>query len=239
MTDEIRAAEHLVRALAPPGCAVPIPEPFAMDESRWLLRAADKGLIEFSPCDDRCTHAGQRATRPLRDHFEADRDGTPRHLFSDADDRHASLHRDYVPAIAAYARAVLDLGYDADRCRLLTAPAAMRRRRWRAPTATSRTAPTTGRSHVELCTSNGPVLVLAKGDRRATRRLATALDVTPTLTQLAAPHDADVEAVVASSPAFLWIVGPNTIEPESHVFRVRGSGADTRVSRVSRLPDAS
>jgi hypothetical protein len=236
--DEMRAAESLVRELAPRGCAVPIPEPFALDESRWFLRAADKGLIEFSQCKGKCSRSVSRVSASV-DHFEGD-DGEPHHLFTEADERHATLHREYVPAIAAYARAVLDLGYEADACRLLTSREVPRRlhRRRRPTRLISESDPTCTTSCVELCRPDGSVhlLIVATGDRRATRRLATALDVTPTLTLLTAPHSSDVDRIMASAPSFVWLVGPNTIEPESHVFRVHGAGTDTRVSRVHSVP---
>lgn len=236
--DEMRAAESLVRALAPKGCAVPISEPFALDESRWLLRAADKGLIEFSQCTGSCSPSVSRPSAS-GDHFEAD-DGEPHHLFTETDERHATLHREYVPAIAAYARAVLDLGYEAEACRLLTSHEPTRRlhRRRRPIRPRDQSDPTRATSYVELCRPDGSVhlLVLAVGNRRATRRLATALDVTPTLALLAAPHSSEADRIMSSAPSFVWLVGPSTIEPESHVFRVQGTGTDTGVSRVRSVP---
>lgn len=236
MTDEMRAAECLVRDLAPNGCAVPIPEPFALDESHWFLRAAEKGLIEFSRCNGGCPRSVRRPSGG-GDHFETD-DGAPRHLFTDTDEHQATLHREYVPAIAAYARAVLDLGYDADRCRLLTSHAPPRHRRRRASRAEAEMAPMRVPSYVELCRADGSVhlLLMAMGDRRATRRLATALDVNPTLAQLGAPYAAATDRIVAGAPSFLWLVGPSTIEPESHVFRIHGTGARTRLGRVPAVP---
>ena len=70
MTDEMRAAESLVRALAPSGHEVPIPEPLALDESRWLLIAVEKGLLEFTRCTEACAPSPAHpnlGVRPLRD----------------------------------------------------------------------------------------------------------------------------------------------------------------------------
>ena len=111
MTDEMRAAESLVRALAPSGHEVPIPEPLALDESRWLIIAVEKGLLEFTRCTDACARTSAACSRSACDHFETGSDD-PHHLFAHIGRDRVALHREYVPAIAAYARAVLDLGYD-------------------------------------------------------------------------------------------------------------------------------
>jgi hypothetical protein len=163
MTDEMRAAESLVRALAPSGHEVPIPEPLALDESRWLVLAVDKGLLEFTPCTSTCPSASG-ATSSARDHFETGSDD-PHHLFARAGQPRFALHREYLPAIAAYARAVLDLGYDTRGSVLLGRRPRHRRLVNR---FTVDDVPTDG----EFRDSDGSVQlqILAKSDRQLTRR---------------------------------------------------------------------
>jgi hypothetical protein len=209
----MRAAERLVRALAPSGHEVPIPEPLALDESRWLALAVEKGLLEFTCCPDTCPSAAG-ATSSACDHFETGSDD-PHHLFARASQTRVALHREYLPAIAAYARAVLDLGYDTVGSVLLGPPSAAEFR--------------DSDDFVQL-------QIVAKSDRQLTRRVATALDACGTYEALRPEIAREVRGVTVVKPRFLWLVGPNTVEPAGHVFRVATRHDQTTFTRVDAVP---
>jgi hypothetical protein len=221
MTDEMRAAEGLVQALTPTGCIVPIPEPLAIDESRWFVFAADKGLITFSPCHEPVSRG---------DHFTTGTDD-PHHLFAQVDGCHAVLRREYVPAIAAYARAVLDDGYHQDGAVLLAERPTARR-------LVQRSTPSHVHTHAIFPARDGGVhlQIEAKSDRQLVRRIASSLDAHRRLGALRADLAHELESVTVVRPRFLWLVGPNSIEPAAHVFRVTAAGDDLAFTRVAVLP---
>ncbi len=228
MTDEICAAETLVGTLAPSGCHVPIPEPLAVDESRWFVLAVEKGVIEFSRCGRSCAR-GEDAGSAV-DHFETGTDD-PHHLFSRIDARTATLQRDFIPAIAAYTRAVLDLGYDPEHSVLLPRQPVPRRRVRRASAGEVR-------ASCEFRDAAGALQlqIEAKGDRQLTRRVAAALDACDTSAGLRPDVAREVRDAIEAAPRFLWLVGPNTIEPATHVFRLLTRGDQTRFARVDAVP---
>jgi hypothetical protein len=240
MTDEMRAAESLVRALAPSGHEVPIPEPLALDESRWLIIAVEKGLLEFRHCTDACTHA-RRACPSARDHFETGSDD-PHHLFAHIGPDDVTLHREYVPAIAAYTRAVLDFGYDPTRSVLLGGwPRHHRPNHRRMVSRFSAGDVRSGDTNfgdTDFRDSAGSVQlqILATGDRQITRRIATALDACDRLDGLRPDIAGQVRGTAMMTPRFLWLVGPNTVEPAGHVFRVASRGDSATFTRVNAVP---
>src|SRR5438270_12819391 len=97
--------------MAPGGRAVPVREPVLEDECRWFLAAVEAKLVRFRTCPADCFRFRKWGV-PGDDHFDTPA-GKPRHLFSSPLGDPAWLNREYVPHIAAYGRAVLDMGYPA------------------------------------------------------------------------------------------------------------------------------
>jgi len=228
MTEEMRAAEGLVRELAPKGLEVPIPEPLAIDESSWFLTAVDKGLIEFSSCNGGCECA-RRDQIPRRDHFETDKHD-PHHLF-DGVDAPLTLRRSYLPCIAAYARAVLELGYDADHASLF------RQHQVGTRFANARTN-ATAQSEADFAAPNGVVhlQIVSSSDRQTTRKLATALDACGSFSALPDGVARVVKNVIVLRPRHVWVVGPNSVEPSGHVFSVCVDDDDALFRRINEVP---
>ncbi|MDQ3931534.1 MAG: hypothetical protein M3252_01660, partial [Actinomycetota bacterium] len=76
-------------------------EPLAGDESHWFVEALRRGIMVFEDCPEGCFRRKRwNASGP--DHFTTPA-GRPRHLFSRPDLTEASLNREYIPHIAAYA----------------------------------------------------------------------------------------------------------------------------------------
>lgn len=108
----IAAATTLIESLAPRGAPVPIRTALLADECRWFLRSVQAGIVEFDACTAAYFRFKKWGSGP--DHFLTPAE-KPRHLFSKPDDQQAWLNREYVPHIAAYAKAILHHGYDRDR----------------------------------------------------------------------------------------------------------------------------
>ena len=78
--------------------------------------------------------------------------------------------------------------------------------------------------------------IVATGDRQATRRIATALDACDSLDGLRPEIAGQIKGAAMVKPRYLWLVGPNTVEPAGHVFRVARSGDGATFTRVSAVP---
>lgn len=223
----MRAAERLVRELAPPGLEIPIPEPLALDESTWFLVAVDKGLIEFTRCPQTCER-GSGGAIAARDHFVTS-GGEARHLF-ELHGGHPRLQRDYVPCLASYARAVYDFAYDPERASLLGRRPIRR--------LVNRHASGSVHTDVAFAAADGAVHLQIKslGDRQRTRRLATALDACGRRSGMTHELEREFDAALAGRPRFLWLVGPNSIDPARHVFELSFTDGDVRFTRVDAVP---
>lgn len=231
---EIAEAERLLRRLAlVDGVAVAddvvLGEPLASDESRWLRRAIDDGLVTLGPCPPTCTTTGPHPRR-WNDHVTT-KSGGSSHLFRASAHGRPVLRREVVPALAAYARAVLELGHPADHA--VVFPAAVGRRR---PGRGVRR--TLAATDLLLGRDGGrPRLqVLALDSRQATRRVATALDVHGSRDELPPPLQRELDGTLVDGVDHLWIVGPNSIDPPNHVFRLTRQRRDLRFDRVDAVP---
>lgn len=100
----------ILQRLAPGGRRFTIRTPLAEDECRWFNRAVEENLFRFGDCSATCFRRVKWGVSGP-DHFETST-GAPRHLFSSPHVDHPALNREYIPHIAAYARAIYALGYD-------------------------------------------------------------------------------------------------------------------------------
>lgn len=122
--DVTEKARALIASLAPADQSVLIRVPLLEDESEWFIRAVDDGLVAFEECPTDCFRY-KKWKVPGPDHFVTPA-GKPRHLFSKPVGEVAWLNREYVPHIAAYARAVLGQRFDPSRSSFsCTAPTRM------------------------------------------------------------------------------------------------------------------
>ena len=99
--------------MAPRGQSVLFRVPLLGDEATWFIRAVRHKVVSFGLCPPDCFRY-KKWKVPGPDHFVTPA-GKPRHLFSKPVGEVGWLNREYVPHIAAYARAVLGQGYDPKR----------------------------------------------------------------------------------------------------------------------------
>lgn len=114
--DHRAAVREALSRLVPGGRSFPPPQvPLMEDECRWFSAALDAQLFQFRECGADCPRRREtKATGP--DEFLNPR-GAPRHLFSGPHRAQPTLNREYLPHMAAHARAVLELGYQHDQGR--------------------------------------------------------------------------------------------------------------------------
>lgn len=165
------------------------------------------------------------------DHFDTST-GAPRHLFSSPRAGEPSLNREYIPHIAAYARAILDLCYDSAR-------SSFSRYRKYGRDLLSKRSGGSYETDAEFYDSEGGIHlhVEAKKDARQVGVIADQLDRATGLHDLPLGTVKEIEYVLDLSPRYLWVVGPGSIDPARHVFRVTVDGLNAAFERVERFPD--
>jgi hypothetical protein len=141
-----------------------------------------------------------------------------------------ALHRDRVALLGAYARAVLDFGYEPERSVLLG----------RQPTGLRFEDRRAGLERVDAAfeghDGSTHLQIKCLGERQRTRRLATAVDAGGLVSRLSQTATHELAAVLARRPRFVWLVGPNSIDPATHVFRLTAFDGDLRFSRIETVP---
>src|SRR4051812_38952500 len=110
-TPAIARTTAVLSAAVPGGGPLLIRDSLEDDECRWFSAALDRSLLVLRECPPGCFRAKKWGV-PGPDHFDTP-DGNPRHLFSSPHAAVPSLNREYIPHIAAWARAVIDFGYEA------------------------------------------------------------------------------------------------------------------------------
>lgn len=226
---DVERLKRLLTSLAPCGAPFIIREPLQSDESLWFLAGLDSGLFKFGDCPQDCFRL-RKWSRSGPDHFDTPA-GKPRHLFSKPDPEIAQLNREYIPHLAAYSRAILDLGYDPNRSSLSFY------RKFRRNLVTKRA----GQSYetdAEFYDGAGRIYlqIEAKSRPGQTERLAAQVKEAGSLAELPPSVAKEIEYVLDLAPRYLWVVGPGSIDPESHVFAVEVDGLNAVFHELPRLP---
>ncbi|MGQ0431253.1 MAG: hypothetical protein ACT452_02460 [Microthrixaceae bacterium] len=225
----IAAATTLIESLAPRGAPVPIRTPLLADECRWFLRSVQAGVVEFDACTAACFRFKKWGSGP--DHFLTPA-GKPRHLFSKPDDQQAWLNREYVPHIAAYAKAILHHGYDRDR-------SSFSRYRAFSRDLIVKKAGGNYETDAEFYGHDETLLlqIEAKASERQTQALARAIETHGSLRDLPTAAAKEIEYVLDLAPRVLWIVGPGSVDPARFVYEVHLDGPlNARFERIEDLP---
>ena len=204
-------------------------EPLRPDEAVWFMRALDTEMLVVRPCVDSCPRR-KKTGFVGSDEFVVGESGL-RHLVSRSRTGELTLNREYIPHIAAWARAVADLGYDSAVTQF------SRYRSYGRDLVTKRA----GGSTRPMSSSGMPagelaLHVEAKAQAREVDRMAAALDDVDRLGDLPVKIVKEVEYVLDLKPQYLWIVGPGTVDPAAHVYRVTVDDLDATFERVDEIP---
>lgn len=218
----------LLDALSPGGRPYAFMPALEDDEVAWFRRAVDSGVTTFHAGVPRCPRRRRWKVSGV-DEFTTP-SGEPRHLFSFPPDR-PRLNREYIPHIAAWAKAILDAGYDPRR-------AAFSRYRAFAQDAITKTAGTGYETDSEFYAPDGSIWLHleAKRDGRQVDAIAAQLDAARDLRELPLTTVKEIEYVLELRPRYLWVVGPGSIDPPRHVFSVAVDGLSARFERLAALP---
>jgi hypothetical protein len=207
-----------------PGTRIPL----VQDECRWFNEAFASGLFEFQDCQHTCPRL-KRWLEPGRDEF-LNPAGQARHLYSFPCHR-PRLNREYVPHIAAHARAILEFGYDRK-------GAVFSERRYFARDLIVKKRG--GRYELDSLFKSGDqgsyLHVEVKSKPREVAAMATAIDRFRELGEMPLDVVKEVEYVLDLEPKYFWLVGPGTLDPEAHVWRIEVDGKRARFERILKLP---
>ncbi|MEK7426658.1 MAG: hypothetical protein AAB131_22785 [Actinomycetota bacterium] len=219
----------LVQSLSPGALPVTWRDPLYDDEARWFMTAVAEGVVEFRDCPDDCPRR-RKWDAPGPDHFTTPT-GAARHLFSYPTHHTAWLSREYVPHIAAYARAILELGF-------ASAPRSFSRYRKYRRDLVHRRAGHSYETDAEFYNSDGTIAlqIEAKKSPRDVAGLVAAIESAHRLSELAPKACKEVEYVLDLSPEQLWVVGPGSIDPALHIFDVRVDGLDATFTPSALRP---
>jgi hypothetical protein len=227
--DDIVSATRLVQSLAPGGFPCPIRVPLVDDECRWFLRAVEGEIVRFRECEATCFRFKKwKQTGP--DHFDTPA-GKPRHLFSKPIGPEAWLNREYVPHIAAYAKAILKHGYPIENSSF-----SLYRKFSR--DLISKRAGQGYETDAEFYDADGHIFlqIEAKASRQQTSRLAGEMARAGSLDELPLGTVKEIEYVLDLAPRYLWVVGPGSLDPASHMFKVTVDGLNARFDPVDVFP---
>ena len=227
--DEIDRAHELLKQLAPNGRDFVLRDPLEVDECRWLLRAVGAGLASFQSCDPRCPRLKKWGVAGP-DEFVTPA-GAFRHLFSSPASPVAWLNREYIPHIAAYARAVLDLGYDSSQSSLSLY------RRFTKDLINKKQG-VSYETDAEFYDADGSIYlhIEAKKDAVQVARIAKQLVGASSFSDLPANTAKEIEYVLDLQPKFLWLVGPGSIDPAPHIYAVTTSGLNATFEQLTAVP---
>ena len=222
---QVQTTLETLARLSPSGSECVVRTPLADDECTWFNIAVKRGLVGFRNCPEECPRRLKRGAGGP-DHFTSP-SGAARHLFSSPELPAPSLNREYIPHIAAWSRLVYDFGHDPKRLRFSFY------RRYTRDLLTKR-AGGSYETDIEVYDEHGHlhVQVEAKKDTSQVAKLARQLDAAGDLADLPLDSAKEIEYVLDLAPRYLWIVGPGTVEPASHVFHVTVANLNARFERL-------
>jgi hypothetical protein len=230
-TDPAHDTDTLLHSLVPHGGPLVLRDPLAEDECRWFLVAVERGLVKFRECPRDCPRYVKRGAAG-RDHFVTP-SGAARHLFSGPDKTQPDFNREYLPHIAAWARAIFDFDYEKVWSRFSF---------YRSYSRDLLTKKRGGTYETDVeCYDVNQRLVLqieAKKDPQQVERLASQIYRAGSLGALPTGSAKEIEYVLDLSPQYLWIVGPGSIDPATHIFAVTVEGLDAAFKPLSDVPPA-
>jgi hypothetical protein len=229
-TDDCVRLERLITGLKPPGSAsVPIRPDLLPDECEWFLATLEAGLVQFRECEIGCSRL-KRWGVPGPEEFT-----TPslqlRHLYSAPGSDVLRLNREYIPHIGAYGYAILHGGFKSEQ-------SAFSRFRAFSKDLLSKRQGQGYETDAEFYATDGQLYLHVEVKRwpGEIERMAAQLDTKEELRRLPGQVLKELEYVLDLTPSYLWIVGPGTIDPPAHVFRVTIDGMNAHFERLNSLP---
>lgn len=226
--DQVAWTTEFLQAIAPRNAPVTYPSALLPDEAHWFREAIEQRVLSVGDCRVDCPRR-RRWKEMTRDEFLTPA-GQHRHLFSLSASPGASLNREYIPHIAAVARAIIHFGFPRDRYSFSLY------RTFQRDLVTKRR----GQSYetdAEFYAADGSVQlhVEAKKTHAEVRRIAKTIEKCGSFTNLPAGCQKELEYVLDVAPRHLWLVAPGCIDPGQYVDAVRVDGMQAGFRPVSSL----
>lgn len=222
--------KELLADLKPAGPrSVPVRPAISADESRWFLATVNEELIRFQECQSGCSRLRRWGTSGPDEFLTPS--GGRRHLYSAPGSDNLRLNREYLPHIAAYGYAILQGGYQIER-------SSFSRYRSFSRDLISKRRGASYETDAEFHDSDGRLVlhIEVKTWPEEIDRIATQLDEVTELKRLPPSVAKELEYVLDLAPRYLWMVGPGTVDPAAHVFRVYVDDTNARFERLKALP---
>lgn len=220
-----------LRELAPGGKEFELREPLAEDESHFFNRALVEGVIAFRDCAPDCPRLKKWGVSGP-DEFVTPA-GVYRHLFSAPASPTVWLNREYVPHVAAYARAILDFGYDRNRCsfslyRKFSRDLITKKKR------------TSYETDVEFYDGEKLHLQIeVKASDTQVVRIVKQIEHSSSLRDAPISVVKEIEYVLDIQPSHLWVVGPESIDPATSVYALTFSDQNVTFVPLRSFPSPS
>jgi hypothetical protein len=219
MRNDISWVQDFLAQISPRGEKVVFRDPLCEDECRWFRAAIEKDLIRVRECTASCQRM-RRMKESGRDEFVVQNgNGGIRHLFSLS--KPSAFNREYLPHIAAYARLILDLGYDQPQ-------SSFSLYRKFTKDLINKKAGGWYETDAEFYDPNGELYlhVEAKKSQKETEAVTRGLNIVGSLSGLSKTHAKELEYVLDLKPKYLWVVGPGSIDPAKYIYSVKVGGTD-------------
>lgn len=233
--DNVAWVTGYLRNIAPRGAAIRFDPPLEADESHWFREAMERGVITVGECRANCPRR-RKYGEVTRDEFLTP-SGQHRHLFSISKQYPVRMNREYVPHIAAVARAILEFGFPAERY------AFSLYRKFQKDCVTKK-AGQSYESDAEFYAVDGTVElhIEAKKAPREVSHIAHTIEKCRTFTELPIDCKKELEYVLDLAPKHLWLVAPGCIDPERFIYAVRLQGLHPEfqpIEGLAAIPKAS
>lgn len=196
---------------------------FTPGESYWFRKAIENGLLRVTECTQECTRHKTHWS-VVKDHFTMSKGimKKPRHLMSVDKKGNITLNREYIPHIAAYARLILEKGFDQER---------------------SAFSGYHGSNEIdgEFIDQDGNLFLLleVKKDTPKTNKLIKEL-TSGFLEDIQNTNKKESKYILDFAPQYLWIVGPETVDMNEGVFYIEkkkiGKIFKTNLMRIDKIP---
>jgi hypothetical protein len=235
MESDIDWVQNYLSQIMPRGKELVIRDPLEEDECRWFRAAVENRIIEVRQCVLECSIRKKRG-QPAGDEFVVTkgRMRKPRHLFELSKDpeKPANFAREYLPHIGAYARLILEFGYN-------QALSSFSLYRQFSRDLIFKKAGAWYETDAEFYDSESGLYlhIEVKKSPKETKAVTQSLNLDGSLSGLSKSHAKELEYVLDLKPGYLWIVGPGTVEPGKHVYSVNVYGLNAEFTPLQQLPN--
>src|SRR5438093_4025415 len=209
--DNAEWTTEFLRNITPRSSALKLKPALQPDEAYWFRRAIEGGLISVGECRSDCPRR-RRHNETTWDEFLTPA-GQHRHLFSISEKYPTRMNREYIPHIAAVARAIMHFEFPADRYSFSLYRTFQRG-------CVTKKVGDSYETDAEFYAPDGTIdlQIEAKKDEYEVIEIVKTINECGTFKDLPFHCKKELEYVLDIAPRQLWLVAPGCIEPERYVY---------------------